>query len=54
MTIDAVTAAAYRIPTDSPEADGTTTWDSTTMIVVRAHADGLVGAGCTALPPAAR
>jgi L-alanine-DL-glutamate epimerase-like enolase superfamily enzyme len=45
--IDAVTAAVYRIPTDSPEADGTISWTSTTMIVVRAHADGLIGTGWT-------
>jgi L-alanine-DL-glutamate epimerase-like enolase superfamily enzyme len=45
--IDAVTAAVYQIPTDSPEADGTISWTSTTMIVVRAHADGLIGTGWT-------
>lgn len=45
--IDAVTAAAYRIPTDGPEADGTISWTSTTMIVVRAHADGQIGTGWT-------
>jgi L-alanine-DL-glutamate epimerase-like enolase superfamily enzyme len=47
VPIQAVTAAAYRIPTDSPEADGTITWTATTMIVVRVHADGEVGTGWT-------
>ena len=45
--IEGVTAAAYRIPTDTPEADGTITWTSTTMIVVRAHAGDQVGTGWT-------
>src|SRR4051794_13768080 len=45
--VEGITAAAYRIPTDAPEADGTITWTSTTMIVVRAHADDQVGTGWT-------
>src|SRR3954454_1799765 len=45
--IECVTAAAYRIPTDAPEADGTTTWTSTTMVVARAHAGDQVGTGWT-------
>ncbi len=28
-------AAAYRIPTDAPEADGAVAWDSTIMVVVQ-------------------
>ena len=32
--IGTVTATAYTIPTDSPEADGTLHWDSTTLVVV--------------------
>jgi L-alanine-DL-glutamate epimerase-like enolase superfamily enzyme len=51
MGIDApvtcVAAAAYRIPTDTPEADGTITWTSTTMVVVRVHAGGRIGTGWT-------
>lgn len=31
-----VRAAAYRIPTDAPEADGTLSWDATTLVVVHA------------------
>jgi L-alanine-DL-glutamate epimerase-like enolase superfamily enzyme len=45
--IECVTAAAYRIPTDAPEADGTITWTSTTMVVARAHCGDQVGTGWT-------
>lgn len=31
--------AVYRIPTDRPEADGTISWDATTLVVVEAVAD---------------
>lgn len=31
--------AVYRIPTDRPEADGTISWDSTTLVLVEAQAD---------------
>jgi L-alanine-DL-glutamate epimerase-like enolase superfamily enzyme len=47
VPVDKLTVAAYRIPTDQPEADGTISWDATTMVVVRAHADGQVGTGWT-------
>jgi L-alanine-DL-glutamate epimerase-like enolase superfamily enzyme len=39
--------AAYEIPTDAPEADGTLEWDSTTLVVVHAHSAGEVGLGYT-------
>jgi L-alanine-DL-glutamate epimerase-like enolase superfamily enzyme len=42
-----VEVAAYTIPTDAPEADGTLTWDSTTIVVVHAHAAGIAGLGYT-------
>ena len=38
---------AYRVPTDFPEADGTATWNSTTIIVVEAEAAGQRGIGYT-------
>ena len=38
---------AYTIPTDCPEADGTLSWDSTTIVVVHARAGGSVGLGYT-------
>jgi L-alanine-DL-glutamate epimerase-like enolase superfamily enzyme len=48
----ALRAAAYRIPTDAPEADGTIAWDATTAVVVEANADGLTGLGWTYGPVA--
>ncbi|WP_446220399.1 enolase C-terminal domain-like protein [Micromonospora sp. IBHARD004] len=47
-----LTAAAYQVPTDAPEGDGTLAWDSTTMVLVRAEADGQVGVGWTYGPTA--
>jgi hypothetical protein len=29
-----VTTAAYTVPTEAPESDGTLDWDSTTIVVV--------------------
>ena len=47
LRITAVRAAAYEIPTDKPEADGTIGWDSTTLVVVEADAGGETGLGYT-------
>lgn len=46
-TIDAVEARAYRIPTPSPESDGTLTWDSTTLVAVHVLAGAIRGLGWT-------
>jgi L-alanine-DL-glutamate epimerase-like enolase superfamily enzyme len=46
------TVAAYRIPTDGPEADGTLSWTQTTLVVVNATADGASGLGWTYGPAA--
>lgn len=51
MTIKLV-AAAYRIPTETPEADGTLAWSHTTLVVVHASADGISGLGWTYGPAA--
>ncbi len=45
--IGAVSASAYTIPTDSPEADGTLHWDSTTLVVVEVQGGGKTGLGYT-------
>lgn len=45
--IQAASASAFTIPTDSPEADGTFAWDSTTMVVVELSAGGATGLGYT-------
>ena len=43
--VTALNAAVYVIPTDAPEADGTLTWDKTTMVLVTARAGGERGIG---------
>jgi len=45
--IETVTAAAYTIPTDQPEADGTLAWSSTTLIVAHVTGGGRTGIGYT-------
>jgi len=50
--IESVSAAAYSVPTDAPEADGTLTWDATTIIVVEISAAGRTGIGWTYGDPA--
>jgi len=47
VAVDRVEAAAYRIPTDFPEEDGTIAWDRTTLVVVEASAGGTTGLGYT-------
>lgn len=43
--IDGLDVSAYTVPTDQPESDGTLAWDSTTMVLVEATADGTTGVG---------
>ena len=50
--IERVEAGAYTIPTDAPEADGTLSWDSTTIVLVELHAGGHAGLGWTYGEPA--
>jgi L-alanine-DL-glutamate epimerase-like enolase superfamily enzyme len=50
--VTALTAASYTIPTDAPEADGTLSWNDTTMVVAQAHGGGMVGTGWTYGSPA--
>jgi L-alanine-DL-glutamate epimerase-like enolase superfamily enzyme len=45
--IDDVAAAAYRIPTDGPESDGTLEWDATTLVTAHVAAGGARGFGYT-------
>lgn len=47
IRIDSVEAAAFTIPTEQPEADGTLEWDSTTVLLVQAHAGDRTGLGYT-------
>jgi L-alanine-DL-glutamate epimerase-like enolase superfamily enzyme len=45
--VAAVDAHAYRVPTVSPEADGTFSWDNTTIVVVHVQAGESTGLGWT-------
>ncbi len=38
LPVATVAAAAYTVPTERPEADGTLAWDATTIVLVRAGA----------------
>lgn len=50
--VERVAAAAYTVPTDQPEADGTASWDSTTMVCATVSAGGETGWGWTYGPAA--
>ncbi len=52
LAIAAVRARAYTVPTDAPEADGTASWDKTTIVVAWAEAGGTQGVGYTYASPA--
>src|SRR4051794_26397997 len=45
--INNLRVAAYKIPTATPESDGTADWDSTTLVTVHVDARGVTGFGYT-------
>jgi L-alanine-DL-glutamate epimerase-like enolase superfamily enzyme len=45
--VERLEVAAYTVPTEEPESDGTLEWDSTTLVVVHAEAGGERGLGYT-------
>ncbi len=45
--VERVDVAAYAIPTEMPESDGTLDWDSTTLVLVESAAAGIRGLGFT-------
>jgi L-alanine-DL-glutamate epimerase-like enolase superfamily enzyme len=51
--IDDLECAAYTVPTEQPESDGTLQWDSTTCVVVTLRCGGTTGLGYTYAPAAA-
>jgi L-alanine-DL-glutamate epimerase-like enolase superfamily enzyme len=53
VEIERLDVSAYAVPTDEPESDGTFEWDSTTIVVVEAHAGEKKGLGYTYAPAAA-
>ncbi|HEU6449217.1 MAG TPA: enolase C-terminal domain-like protein [Verrucomicrobiae bacterium] len=46
-TIDQCEVTAFKVPTDSPESDGTLEWDSTTLVLVHLRAGKFGGIGYT-------
>ncbi len=50
--VEALEVSVFTVPTDAPEADGTFTWDATTMVLVQAHAGDACGTGWTYGAPA--
>jgi L-alanine-DL-glutamate epimerase-like enolase superfamily enzyme len=47
VAVERLDVSAYTVPTDEPESDGTLEWDSTTIVVVEAHAGDHLGLGYT-------
>src|SRR6476661_3302531 len=43
--IERVAAAAYRVPTDQHESDGTLDWDATTLVLAEVSAGDQTGLG---------
>jgi L-alanine-DL-glutamate epimerase-like enolase superfamily enzyme len=53
VLVERLAVSAYELPTDEPESDGTADWDSTTIVIVEAHAGETTGLGYTYAPAAA-
>lgn len=47
VTVGSLSVATYVVPTDEPEADGTLSWDATTVVLVEAVGGGCTGVGWT-------
>jgi L-alanine-DL-glutamate epimerase-like enolase superfamily enzyme len=45
VAVEELEVGAYTVPTDAPEADGTLSWSSTTIVVVHAYGGGEWGLG---------
>jgi L-alanine-DL-glutamate epimerase-like enolase superfamily enzyme len=43
--VDNITVSCYRIPTETPESDGTLSWTETTLVLVEAQSGGETGVG---------
>jgi L-alanine-DL-glutamate epimerase-like enolase superfamily enzyme len=52
IEIGPIEVAAYTVPTDEPESDGTLEWSATTMVLVRVRAGHATGTGWTYGPAA--
>ena len=51
VPVEAVRVGAFRVPTDTPESDGTLQWDATTLVVVEVSGGGETGLGYTYAEP---
>jgi L-alanine-DL-glutamate epimerase-like enolase superfamily enzyme len=47
VEVERLDVAAYTVPLEEPESDGTLEWDSLTCVVVHAHGGGQAGVGYT-------
>ncbi|HEY8375251.1 MAG TPA: enolase C-terminal domain-like protein [Nannocystis sp.] len=47
VPVETVSAAAFTVPTDRPESDGTFAWDRTTLVLARVRGGGVEGLGYT-------
>jgi L-alanine-DL-glutamate epimerase-like enolase superfamily enzyme len=52
VTVEDVSVGCYRIPTATPESDGTFEWEATTLVVVHVSGGGKRGFGYTYADPA--
>ena len=52
VAVERLDVLAYDVPAEEPESDGTLEWDSTTIVVVEAHAGDATGLGYTYAPAA--
>jgi L-alanine-DL-glutamate epimerase-like enolase superfamily enzyme len=52
MKLHLPVVSVYTVPTDAPEADGTLTWDSTTIVIAEVTAGDATGTGWTYGPAA--
>ncbi|MBK3639197.1 enolase C-terminal domain-like protein [Streptomyces sp. MBT33] len=52
MKLQRPLVSVYTVPTDAPEADGTLSWESTTMVIAEVSAGDATGTGWTYGPPA--
>ncbi|MFJ3334903.1 enolase C-terminal domain-like protein [Streptomyces sp. NPDC086766] len=50
--VERVDTAVFTVPTDAPEADGTLSWDSTTLVLATVRCGDVTGLGWTYAPPA--
>lgn len=51
-TVDGVDTTVFTVPTDAPEADGTISWDSTTLVLATVRCGDVTGLGYTYAPAA--